>query len=69
VQWSQDRYDDIMSQLQPFLVQSGYQPSKTKFAPVGAMQGVNLASCEGADAESLKVWYSGPTLMDLLGEQ
>ncbi|KAF8897219.1 EF Tu GTP binding domain-containing protein [Infundibulicybe gibba] len=68
VQWNQGRYDDICSLLRPFLVQSGFHPSKTKFVPVGAMQGVNLLSREGADSNTLREWYDGPTLVNLLDE-
>lgn len=67
VHWAKDRYDDICEQLRPFLVQSGFHPSKTKFVPVGAMLGVNLAVCEGPDAEELRGWYKGPTLVEQLG--
>ncbi|KAJ7499229.1 EF Tu GTP binding domain-containing protein [Mycena latifolia] len=66
VQWEKDRYDEICALLRPFLVQSGFHPSKTKFVPVGAMLGVNLATCEGDDAKQLLQWYMGPTLVDLL---
>ena len=31
------------------------------------MSGVNLVSCEGQDAVALNSWYSGPTLVELLG--
>jgi len=67
VAWSQDRYDEICEAMKPFLVQSGFQPSKTKFVPVGAMQAVNLLGRKGEDAKELNEWYSGPTLVDLLG--
>ncbi|KAF8974680.1 P-loop containing nucleoside triphosphate hydrolase protein [Flammula alnicola] len=53
-----DRYDEICSELRPFLTQSGFQPSKTAFVPVGAMQGVNLV---GLDEAMLRKWYKGPT--------
>lgn len=66
MQWSRARYDEIVSLIKPFLVQSGFQPSKTSFVPVGAYQGVNLLSLSGPDATELKAWYSGPTLVDLL---
>ncbi|KAJ7162534.1 P-loop containing nucleoside triphosphate hydrolase protein [Mycena crocata] len=68
VQWEKNRYDDICSLLRPFLVQSGFRPSQTKFVPVGAILGVNLARCEGDDAKPLLQWYSGPTLVDLLDQ-
>ncbi|EMD40448.1 hypothetical protein CERSUDRAFT_43937 [Gelatoporia subvermispora B] len=66
VNWNKDRYDEICDLLQPFLVQSGFHPSKTKFTPVGAMAGVNLTSRDAEDAKVLRQWYSGPTLVDLL---
>ena len=31
------------------------------------MSGVNLANREGQDAVALNNWYSGPTLVELLG--
>lgn len=65
--WNKDRYDEICDLLRPFLVQSGFHPSKTKFVPVAAMAGVNLVSLDGADAAPLKKWYKGPTLVDFLG--
>ncbi|KAJ7638536.1 P-loop containing nucleoside triphosphate hydrolase protein [Roridomyces roridus] len=68
VQWEKDRYDDICTLLRPFIVQSGFHPSKTKFVPVGALSGVNLAKCEGDEAQQLLTWYKGPTLVDLLDE-
>ncbi|KAH9978126.1 EF Tu GTP binding domain-containing protein, partial [Lactifluus volemus] len=66
VDWSKERYEDICHQLKPFLVQSGFQTSKTHFVPVGAMSGVNLVSRKGQDAVVLDSWYSGPTLAELL---
>ncbi|GJE84935.1 EF Tu GTP binding domain-containing protein [Phanerochaete sordida] len=68
VEWSQARYEEICSLLRPFLVQSGFQPSKTRFVPVGAMAGINLVKREGPEAEPLNVWYKGPTLVDYLDE-
>lgn len=68
VEWSKARYDEIVTLLKPFLVQSGFAPSKTKFAPVGAMAGVNLSKREGSDAAALNEWYKGSTIVDLLGK-
>jgi len=42
--------------------------SKASFVPVGAMQGVNLASRDSSDATELRKWYQGPTLVDLIGK-
>ncbi|KZT12882.1 uncharacterized protein LAESUDRAFT_639901 [Laetiporus sulphureus 93-53] len=66
VQWEKSRYDEICDAMKPFLVQSGFQPSRTKFVPVGAMAGVNLTARKGPYADALNTWYSGPTLLDLL---
>jgi elongation factor 1 alpha-like protein len=61
------RYDEICSLLRPFLLQSGFQPQKTKFVPVSAILGVNLAARSGKAAEQLNQWYRGATLVDLFG--
>jgi len=68
VEWSKDRYDDIVDVLKPFLVQAGFAPKRTKFAPAAAMAGVNLAHRDGDDAALLRQWYDGPTLLDLLDQ-
>lgn len=67
VQWEQARYNEICGALRPFLIQSGFSMSKMAFVPVGAMQGVNLASRDGTEAAELWKWYKGPTLVDLIG--
>ncbi|KZT72703.1 hypothetical protein DAEQUDRAFT_663881 [Daedalea quercina L-15889] len=66
VQWEQTRYEQICNALRPFLVQSGFHPSKTKFVPVGAVAGINLTTRQDSEVEPLSKWYSGPTLTDLL---
>ena len=67
VAWSKSRYEEICALLRPFLIQSGFQPSKTRFVPVGAMQGINLVGKEGDATAELRQWYSGATLVDFLG--
>ena len=68
VAWRKSRYEEICALLRPFLIQSGFPPSKTRFVPVGAAQGVNLVGREGnAAAVELRQWYSGPALVDFLG--
>jgi len=63
VGWSRERFNEICAILQPFLVQSGYQPSKLSFIPCAAMKGVNLTKNESPE---LKAWYDGPTIADQL---
>ena len=62
-----DRYKEICELLKPFLAQTGFLSSKTKFVPVGAMQGINLLHRDDPNAKDLNSWYKGPTLVDLLG--
>lgn len=64
VGWAQSRFDDIRTQLRPFLTQSGFHPSKVTFIPVGATSGENLVERKN---EILNSWYDGPTLVEQLG--
>ena len=64
VDWSEDRYDDIVDALKPFLASAGFAASKTTFLPIAAMDGINVLHNEDA---TLKEWYTGPTLIDTLG--
>ncbi|KAL7424238.1 hypothetical protein Q5752_001824 [Cryptotrichosporon argae] len=61
VEWSQDRYDDIVDALKPFLASAGFSTSKTTFLPLAAMEGVNVLE-RGSEVE----WYTGPTLVEAL---
>ncbi|KAK4684502.1 elongation factor 1 alpha-like protein, partial [Tremellales sp. Uapishka_1] len=63
VEWSQDRYDDIVDALKPFLSSAGFSAAKTIFLPIAAMEGVNISR---RDSPELKAWYKGPTLVDAL---
>lgn len=63
--WSQDRYEDIVEALKPFLASAGFASSKTTFLPIAAMEGVNILN---ADETLLRSWYEGPTLIDALGK-
>lgn len=65
VRWAQSRFEAIREQLQPFLTQTGFQPAKVAYIPVGAMSGENLVS---RSDEILKSWYEGPTLVEQLGK-
>lgn len=64
VNWSQDRYDEIVEALKPFLVSAGFAASKTTFMPLAAMEGVNVME---NNESTLKEWFTGLTLMDALG--
>ena len=64
--WDRGRYESIVEDLRPFLLQSGFPASKVKFVPVSAMAGINLVN-QVKDGTGLMTWYDGPTLVDLLG--
>ncbi|KAE8540977.1 hypothetical protein D1P53_002330 [Cryptococcus gattii VGV] len=63
VSWSQDRYEDIVESLKPFLLSAGFNSAKTTFLPLAAMEGINILD---NDQPELKEWYSGPALIDAL---
>lgn len=63
VGWSQDRYDDIVDALRPFLASAGFAAAKTIFLPLAAMEGTNVADTALPEAAS---WYKGPTLVQSL---
>lgn len=67
VNWSQDRFEEIQESLSPFLQSAGFLLNKLTFVPVAAMEGINLV--EKPKNPELDAWYSGPTLVDILGEQ
>ncbi|EIW61774.1 EF Tu GTP binding domain-containing protein [Trametes versicolor FP-101664 SS1] len=65
VEWSKARYEEICELMRPFLLQSGFHPNKTRFVPVAAMEGINLAQA-APKGSPLNQWYKGPTLVNLL---
>ncbi|KAF8529943.1 EF Tu GTP binding domain-containing protein [Gautieria morchelliformis] len=67
VDWDRERYEKIVEDLRPFLLQSGFLASKTKFVPVSAIAGVNLVN-QASNFTALSTWYNGTTLVDLLDE-
>ncbi|WVR05364.1 hypothetical protein IAU60_002378 [Kwoniella sp. DSM 27419] len=63
VSWSQDRYEDIVDALKPFLMSAGFSAAKTTFLPLAAMEGINVLN---NDVPELKEWYTGSTLIEAL---
>lgn len=66
VGYSQERYDEIVGKVKPFLMSCGFDAAKLRFVPCGGSVGENLAVRERGGA--LSAWYSGPTLVELLDE-
>jgi len=63
VNWDQYRFEYITEQLEPFLVQAGYNKQKLAFVPCGAMSGENLVVRQ---APELQAWYNGKTIIETL---
>jgi hypothetical protein len=64
VDWSQQRYEEIQSKLQPFLETNGFAPKRVRFLPISGLTGTNVK--EQPVEERLTTWYSGPTLLEAM---
>lgn len=62
--YSQARYDEILSQLLPFLSQCGFDSASIQTVPCAAMAGENLRTL--SPGCKLAEWYKGGTLADAL---
>ena len=63
VNYSQKRYDEIVSELTIYLKKVGYNPAKIKFIPISGWVGDNMI-----DAGDNMPWYKGPTLLQALDD-
>ena len=64
VQWSKERYDEILTRLTPFLKGTGFNPkTDIQFLPVSGFTGANLKDRMGKQACP---WFEGPSLLELL---
>lgn len=63
VEWSKDRYDEIVSKISPFLKGVGYQKSDLTIMPISGFSGANLKDRVSKDVCS---WYEGPSMLELL---
>ena len=61
VKWSQERFDEIKTNLTPFLTETGFTESNLHWIPISGLVGSNIA--DRSDACS---WYNGPCLMEVL---
>lgn len=63
--WSKERYDEIVKKLRPFLKQNGYDEKQNNltFVPVAGLTGENLIK---HTTDEVCPWYSGPTIMDII---
>ncbi len=64
VGYSQERYNEIVTKVKPFLTSCGFDAAKLRFVPCGGSVGENLAVRE--EGGDLSKWYDGPTLVEVL---
>lgn len=62
--WSQARYDEIVSQLIPWLKSVGYKAQDLSVIPLSGLTGENIMK----RSEPGLSWYNGPVLLDLIDQ-
>jgi len=62
-QWSESRYNEIMTEVKRFLKTVGYNPDKVPFVPISGFRGDNMI--ERSDNTK---WYKGPILIEALNQ-
>jgi len=64
VEWDQSRYDEVQSQLTPFIKKCGFNPKKdVQFIPCSGLSGAFLKEPPGPKFCN---WYNGPCLLEYL---
>jgi elongation factor 1 alpha-like protein len=63
--WSEKRFNDIKSQLSPFLQKSGFKNTQVKFIPCSGLLGINLTQ---NNCEDLKKWYNGVSITEAIDQ-
>ena len=65
VDWSEQRYRDILKKLGAFLKQAGFRDSEVAYIPCSGLSGENLT--KAPNEPQLAAWYKGPCLTDQIG--
>ncbi|EJD53504.1 hypothetical protein AURDEDRAFT_79954 [Auricularia subglabra TFB-10046 SS5] len=64
VEWSKERYDEIVTKITPFVKSAGFNPkTDVTFLPLSAYAGQNL---KDRVSSSIAPWWSGPSLLEHL---
>jgi elongation factor 1-alpha len=61
VNYSKDRYEEIMKEVSAYLKKVGYNVEKVKFVPISGWNGDNML-----ESSTNMPWYKGPTLLQAL---
>ena len=64
VEWSENRFDEISTQMRQFLSQVGYSLAKLWFIPCSGLNGINLVTKSNDPRLS---WYRGSALLECIG--
>ncbi|KAG4072217.1 hypothetical protein HA402_007627 [Bradysia odoriphaga] len=64
VNWSKERFDEIVSKLSVFLRKTGFKDDDITYIPCSGLTGENLVN-PPSDSE-LVSWYNGPTLIQVI---
>lgn len=62
VNWSKDRFNEIVDKMSVFLKQAGFKDTVT-FVPCSGLSGENIVT---KPKEQLSNWYTGPTLVNVI---
>ena len=66
VNWSKERYDEIIDGVSPFLKQNGYNlKTEVNFIPISGFSGANLKERVG---KTVCPWFDGPSLLEYLDD-
>jgi len=61
--YSEDRYNEMVKLIFPYLKKIGYDKNETPFVPISGFEGDNIIECS-----SNLDWYKGPTLLEALDQ-
>ena len=66
VEYSEDRYKEIKSELEIYLKKVGFNPAKVPFVPISGWKGDNMVDAEDDEGKNNMPWYKGPSLLEAL---
>jgi elongation factor 1 alpha-like protein len=67
--WSETRFNSIVSQLSPFLVKSvGFKMENLFFLPISGLNGINLSKNVTNTTPKLHSWYKGKCLTQIIDD-
>lgn len=66
-EWSEERMKEVRHSLRQFLKGVGYKDADVTYVPCSGLTGENLVKRTPGGA--LDAWYSGPTLLEAIGER